>query len=1714
MPDLIYSLITIITLCASLHLIHAQDCFPGPDGVNIHFKILEDFPVGDTIGFLDILGTAGGSNPTIQLQLTSSSSDPCTDYFIIDEDTKAFNLTKPLERDDPGGMPEFSCEVHCTQTSDPFVSFFLEYPVSVFIEDVNDNTPQFVNEPYYVEVSEQTLVSTTVFTGLEATDADSGRNGQVSYFVLNNPDDPDADLYFINNLVALGIVTLNKTLDYETKNEYKVLIEARDRAEVPRTNTTILTVRVIDGDDLGPQFLPCIKINNVCTTNTYTTYIPEKQAITEPLNFTPGPIYAIDQDRDVPVPSQIIYTFIQGTPPQYTDYFEINPTNGNITLKASVDRSSYQLFRIVVKAEEDSHAARYQTANIEIYIDDVNDNKPSFVQSSYSGFVYENSGYGTTVVTMETGATPLQIEAIDPDIDEGVSPELEYRFVGADSRFLPKKVNDILYIVVSGALDRETNTSYSFSVIAMETATIESLESDPVPVTVSILDINDNYPVFASNAQSTDENRYTVRIKDTKAQGSTILMLSASDDDIGDNAVIDFTISYVSNGGSDLFEIEQVDNTVTLILAGATLEPRKEYTVTLKAEDRGPDTNKKSTLAFITIEVIPSASARAPVFTENPYTSPVSESVPSETVIKTVTAIDADGDIVYYNITSGDPLHEFSIGPTSGEVSIVDELDRERQSLYTLTIAATDLNQTVTAELIVTVLDINDNNPIFNSSWPTSFQVDENEANAFVGEVKAYDIDDPNTANAEVEYQLTSDLFAVDPDTGMIYTTQKLDREQRSQYELTITAKDKASSPRSSAATFTVVVVDRNDEGPVFNPSYYQYTVVENTVKTDFLTVQATDNDEAAELEYAITSEDTGLFSVDSVTGSLSILTGLDYEVSKTYTLTVTAVDVTQTNDTIASDDAVVTIHIEDMNDNPPIFTQDVYNGTVLENADLGTIVTNSILATDGDRSETDNGQVIYDIEPSNEFFTISDPQTGIIVTKTSLKRAPKNIYQLTVVAYDKAVPTERLSATATVVIEITEREPIVEEKPEFLRTFYVVNDLKEEEPMNTLVTEVRAESKTGDLIVYDIINGNRNDSFKIESISNVGVIFTNKVLDREESSEFTLTVEASVYNNTNSTSTQRRKRNTGSNIVDVLIELVDINDNPPVFTQSKYIGGVSEDASLFTDVLQVVVMDPDKGINGKTNFSIKAIDGNAKSLEYIGFFQIEAETGLIKTAVKFDSKSDRKFHFLVFAEDNPDGDVSLSTQTEVIISLISNDNRVVLVADVPPNLVEENSEKILDVLEEILNGSVMIEEIGPRENTDKYESFDPSQTDILFYVVKENGDLLDREEILRLLEDNFERLNELFKSFLPGEKPIIKVRPPETNIVTRYYKLETTEAALIALGCILFVLSLIAIIVICYSWKQREAERQRNARLYLPMYNNITAYDSNNASEISHVRMPEPIPNPIFLDDQAVQVDELYPNGEPHFLKAYESQEFTMDFFADASEIGEGEDFTIQVDPEDGVVVPYPDRRLEAITEQSEPSHGSMDRLASMDENNKAEGVVNPALEDSDSEDDIKKPPIDDDEDSNSTVEGGATYANSKDNHENIHNNVDHPDVKVITPNGNLHTNSSNHVSSETPTNPVDATGNNVNHKPRRNIQTFAEREDELSDVVNRTASKNFDFHQHVLDNPWKPGHTLTAQGVTILDETQQDDLREAIMLKNSGVGIWLMDDVQSTPL
>lgn len=219
----------------------------------------------------------------------------------------------------------------------------------------------------------------------------------------------------------------------------------------------------------------------------------------------------------------------------------------------------------------------------------------------------------------------------------------------------------------------------------------------------------------------------------------------------------------------------------------------------------------------------------------SPKLTYIPENTPIDTIVFKAQATDPDsGPNSYIEYTLQRPLgNKFSIGTIDGEVRLTGELDREAVSNYTLTVVATDKGQpslSSSTDVVVIVLDINDNNPLF-AQKQYKVEVDENTLTG-TDLIQVFATDGDEGTNGQVRYTIisgnTNNEFRIDSVTGVITVAKPLDREKEPSYTLTVQSSDRGSSPRTDTTTVNIVLMDINDFIPTFELSPYSVNVPEN----------------------------------------------------------------------------------------------------------------------------------------------------------------------------------------------------------------------------------------------------------------------------------------------------------------------------------------------------------------------------------------------------------------------------------------------------------------------------------------------------------------------------------------------------------------------------------------------------------------------------------------------------------------------------------------------------------------------------------------------------------------------------------------------------------------------------------------------------------------------------------------------------------------------
>lgn len=351
-----------------------------------------------------------------------------------------------------------------------------------------------------------------------------------------------------------------------------------------------------------------------------------------------------------------------------------------------------------------------------------------------------------------------------------------------------------------------------------------------------------------------------------------VLQVTATDKDAGINAMISYSI--IGGNSKSYFLIDpqtgQINTTTSL-----DFEKTPSFNLTVMASD-----SKLSDSASVVIQVI-NENDNNPSFDQASYSASVAENSPVMTSVTTISASDLDpfGQLTYSieSVQPGNHSDAFSVDFTSGVITTADVLDRELIDRYVLQVKVTDGGEPAlsgVATVTVTVTDQNDNPPLFNVS---SFRVaipEDADVSSFVIKIGADDAD--FGSNARISYSINSSndmsAFVIEPNTGVITTNKKLDRENISNYQLTCEAVDHGHPQlRSMPVIVHVTLTDVNDNAPKFSQSVYAANVSEDVSSgTVVEEVLAVDSDAGLNgmVIYRITAgNDDDVFEIGNKTG-------------------------------------------------------------------------------------------------------------------------------------------------------------------------------------------------------------------------------------------------------------------------------------------------------------------------------------------------------------------------------------------------------------------------------------------------------------------------------------------------------------------------------------------------------------------------------------------------------------------------------------------------------------------------------------------------------------------------------------------------------------------------------------------------------------------------------------------------------------------------------
>lgn len=629
-----------------------------------------------------------------------------------------------------------------------------------------------------------------------------------------------------------------------------------------------------------------------------------------------------------------------------------------------------------------------------VIVEDINDNVPHFENPVIHLDLSEDVPIGAAFL----------LDYLAQDKDIGSNGRIQYFIEGGEADFeLDFENEGSLKLVVKVNLDRETRDEYHMALIAKDRGS-PSLTSSAALI-ISVTDINDNCPIFSPNSPQ------NVIIYADSIKNTLVAQVNATDADLGPNSAIIYSFSpKVSERAKALFSLDSLTGSITL---RQDLHSDNMEELVLKVLASSPHCSPVDTQ--VTVSVLPRAKEEPAIKIgfiaqhEN-QTLMVAENEPPTLLAVLELQGDTDFNIFSLYIEGEVP---FTLSHQRGKylLSTSKPLDyeekREHQISVELRRSAEGSVITTSARVIwVTVVDVNDNPPLFPYSIYELEQEENNQPGMALLQVSASDADSGD--NSRVAYRLgahTAHIFNIDPGTGQLFVSVSLDREQQRAHTIRVIAQDGGSPPLETTATVHINVVDQNDNAPVFLMPHLIFFIPENVpMLAQVGTIEVTDADEGDNgktLLYVTNS--SGPFVIPNSKKTLHTTASLDRETHDRYELWVMASD--NGSPVRLTSSVKVTIYIEDVNDNQPkvvLPESNVSCLTVSSDTAAGAAITR-VYAVDQDLGL--NSELMYTAVSQSLPFKV-DSRTGNITLAQRFIGQDLRMHSLFIVVSDRGEPS------------------------------------------------------------------------------------------------------------------------------------------------------------------------------------------------------------------------------------------------------------------------------------------------------------------------------------------------------------------------------------------------------------------------------------------------------------------------------------------------------------------------------------------------------------------------------------------------------------------------------------------------------------------------------------------------------------------------------------
>lgn len=684
------------------------------------------------------------------------------DYLRVDGDTGNLYTTE-LRMDYEDICPRETAVEECNILHYAIVGpteELIQFPV--IMEDINDNAPHFENSEIRLRISEDVPVGTSFPLDDQAQDRDAGRNGEIRYHLM---DSDDIFSLRVEDEGQVIMLVVEAALDRETQDLYQMALVATDCGTDPRSATATLIVTVTDVNDNCPSF-----------------HSDSPRHVTIPGDSSKGTLVAQVRatDPDVGTNAAIVYSLSPKVSERARSLFSLDSLTGSIRL--SQDLHSDNSEELLLKVLASSHHC--PPADTQVTVAVLPEAKQELTLKM--GFIVEHQNQ--TLVILEnqppTGLAVLELEGDSSFKGSSLAIEGEVPFTLSPQ-------NGKYLLSTSKPLDYEMKREHHITVVVHgRSGEVSTHIPSRHVIRVLVADVNDNAPCFL-------QSFYQLEVMENNQPGTSLLQVSASDPDSGQNGRVTYRLD---GQARSIFYLDPATGQLS-VSTSLDREEQADHKLTVFARDSGSPALEST--AVVSVRVL-DQNDNAPVFITPHFIFFIPEDVALSARVGQFVVTDPDegqnGHTELQVVNSNGP---FVVDNTEGTLRTTSNLDRETDDHYELFLLVWDHGHpealTSTARVTIIVEDINDNQPkvIFPSNNMSCLTVSPSAA-AGTLVTKIYAVDEDLGLNSEITYTVaapkqtaeTSSPFHLDSRSGNITLVEQVLEKHLGMHHLFIVVRD------------------------------------------------------------------------------------------------------------------------------------------------------------------------------------------------------------------------------------------------------------------------------------------------------------------------------------------------------------------------------------------------------------------------------------------------------------------------------------------------------------------------------------------------------------------------------------------------------------------------------------------------------------------------------------------------------------------------------------------------------------------------------------------------------------------------------------------------------------------------------------------------------------------------------------------------------------